>query len=63
MRSGWDTDTILPGKIRNGVKDPSKVFGIDKEMRDYRVTFNAQQLYHYTKYKANYTELPNQGWT
>jgi hypothetical protein len=63
MRCGWDVKWFTFMKERNGVKDLSNVLGFDKEMRVFRVAFNAQQLYCYTKYEANYGELLNQIFT
>jgi hypothetical protein len=63
MRCGWDVKWFTFIKERNGVKVASKSLGIDKEMRVCRVAFNAQQLYCYTKYEANYGELLNQIFT
>jgi hypothetical protein len=60
MRCGWDVKWFTFIKERNGVKDLSNVLGFDKEMRVCRVAFNTQQLYHFTKYEADYGEFPNQ---
>jgi hypothetical protein len=60
MCCGWDVKWLAFTKERHGASFQSKRLGIDKEMKVFRVEFNAQLYYYLTKYRAYYGQFLNQ---